>query len=61
MVPPEGQVFGRPGNRQALNRAYKYLDLVPKGRDEDMASLAGSTGTGDGHKQEGGNPQGCHE
>ena len=35
MVSPEGRVFGRPGNRQALNRAYQFLDLVPKGRDED--------------------------
>ena len=25
----------RPGNRQALNRAYQYLDPVPKGRDEE--------------------------
>jgi hypothetical protein len=30
VVSPEGRVFGRPGNRQALNRAYQYLDLVPK-------------------------------
>ena len=35
MVPPEGRVFGRPGNRQALNRAYQYLDLVPKAGDEE--------------------------
>ena len=28
-------MFGRPGNRQALNRANPYLDLVPKGRDEE--------------------------
>jgi predicted dithiol-disulfide oxidoreductase (DUF899 family) len=35
VVSPEGRVFGRPGNRQELNRAYQYLDLVPKGRDEE--------------------------
>ena len=35
MVSPEGRVFGRPGNRQSLNRAYQYLDLVPQGRDEE--------------------------
>jgi hypothetical protein len=28
-VSPEGRVFGRPGNRQALNRAYHFLDLRP--------------------------------
>jgi predicted dithiol-disulfide oxidoreductase (DUF899 family) len=26
---------GRLGNRQALNRAYQYLNLVPKVRDEE--------------------------
>ncbi len=26
MVSPEGRVFGRPGNRQVLNRAYHFLD-----------------------------------
>ena len=35
MVSPEGRVFGRPGKRQALSRACQYLDLVPKGRDEE--------------------------
>jgi hypothetical protein len=35
VVSPEGRVFGRPGKRQALNRACQYLDLVPKGRDEE--------------------------
>jgi len=35
VVSPEGRVFGRPGNRQELNRSYQYLDLVPKGRDEE--------------------------
>src|SRR5258707_15162874 len=35
VVSPEGRVFGRPGNRQALNRAYQYLDLVSKGRHEE--------------------------
>jgi predicted dithiol-disulfide oxidoreductase (DUF899 family) len=32
---PEGRVFRQPGNRQALNRACHFLELVPKGRDED--------------------------
>ena len=31
----EGWKFGQLGNRQALNRAYQYFDLVPKGRDEE--------------------------
>jgi len=35
VVSPEGRLFGRPRKRQALNRAYQYLDLVPKGRDEE--------------------------
>jgi len=35
VLSPEGRVFGRPGKRQALNRACQYLDLVPKGRDEE--------------------------
>ena len=35
MVSPEGRVFRRPGKRQALNRAYPYLYLVRKGRDEE--------------------------
>src|SRR5262245_23087378 len=30
VVSPEGRVFGRPGNRQALNRAYHVFDLPPK-------------------------------
>jgi hypothetical protein len=30
---PEGRVFGRPGTGR--RRAYQYLDLVPKGRDEE--------------------------
>jgi hypothetical protein len=34
VVSPEGRVFGRPGKRQALNRAYQYLDLVPKDRNK---------------------------
>jgi hypothetical protein len=34
VAPPEGRVFGRPGNRQALNRAYHFLDLSAKRRDE---------------------------
>jgi Bacterial protein of unknown function (DUF899) len=29
MISPEGRVFGRPGNRQALSRAYHFLDLPP--------------------------------
>ena len=50
MASPEGRVFGRPGNRQALNRAYQYLDLVPKGRDEEgfkfpMKWVRGTTNT----------------
>ena len=40
MVSPEGRVFGRPGNRQALNRAYQYRNLVPKGRDEEDRDFA---------------------
>ena len=28
---PQGRVFGRPGNRQRLNRGCQYLDLMPKG------------------------------
>jgi hypothetical protein len=32
---PGGRVFGRPGKRKALNRVFQYLDLVPKGRDEE--------------------------
>jgi predicted dithiol-disulfide oxidoreductase (DUF899 family) len=35
VVSPEGRVFGRPRRRQALNRVYQYLDLVPKGRDAE--------------------------
>jgi hypothetical protein len=35
MVSLEGRVFGRLGNRQALNRAYQQPDLLPKGRDEE--------------------------
>jgi hypothetical protein len=35
VVSPEGRVFRRPGKRQTLNRACQYLDLVPKGRDEE--------------------------
>ena len=35
MGSPEGRVFGRPGKRQALNRACQYLDLVPRGRDQE--------------------------
>ena len=31
----KGRGFRRPGKRQALNRAYQYLELVPKGRDEE--------------------------
>jgi predicted dithiol-disulfide oxidoreductase (DUF899 family) len=34
VVSREGRAFGRSGNKQALNRACQYLDLVPKGRDE---------------------------
>jgi predicted dithiol-disulfide oxidoreductase (DUF899 family) len=40
VVWPEGRVFGRLGNRQALNRAYHFLDVVPKGRDEDGFSFS---------------------
>ena len=29
MAPPESRVFGRSGNRQALNCACQYLDLLP--------------------------------
>jgi hypothetical protein len=32
VVAPESRAFGRPGNGQALNRAYQYLDLVPNWR-----------------------------
>ena len=39
VVSPEGRAFRRPGNWQALNRAYQYLDLVPKGRDEDALAF----------------------
>jgi hypothetical protein len=31
--------FGRPGNRQALNRAYQHLDLVPKGATKTLCLL----------------------
>ena len=30
VAPPEGWVFGRPRNRQALNRAYHFFDLPAK-------------------------------
>jgi hypothetical protein len=29
MASPEGRVFGRPRNRQALNRACHFLELPP--------------------------------
>jgi hypothetical protein len=50
MVSAEVRVFGRPGDRQALNRACQSLDLVPKGRDEigiclSLAGQASSIGT----------------
>jgi predicted dithiol-disulfide oxidoreductase (DUF899 family) len=45
VVSPEGRVFGRPGNGQALNRVYQYLDLVPKGRDEEGFKFPDGMGT----------------
>ena len=36
MASPEGRIFGRPGNRQALNRAYQ---LVQSTRFEFVVNL----------------------
>jgi hypothetical protein len=34
MASPEGWVFGRSGNRQALNRAYDFFDFRQSQRDQ---------------------------
>jgi hypothetical protein len=53
---PEGWVFGRPGNRQALNRVYQFLDLppnaamaLPAGRRGDRRDAPGSVTLGAGY------------
>jgi hypothetical protein len=44
VVSPEGRVFGRPGNGQALNRVYQYLDLVPNAATRRASILDGASG-----------------
>jgi hypothetical protein len=43
VVSPEGRLFGRPRNRRALNRAFHFLGLPPKSRDEGRIRLLDGT------------------
>jgi hypothetical protein len=43
MVSSEGRVFGRPGNRQGLNRAYYFFDLPPKAATWHLRPCASSS------------------